>query len=49
MEVTVAQAVWGRVFGAAMDVIADCFARPETRATTAEMISGLLREVDTRN
>ncbi|MEV6057158.1 transposase, partial [Streptomyces sp. NPDC052107] len=49
MEVTIAQAVWGRVFGAAMGVIADCFARPETRTTAAEMISGLLAEVDTRN
>ncbi|MER5908312.1 hypothetical protein ABT150_51430 [Streptomyces mirabilis] len=47
--VTVAQTVWDRVFGAAMDVIEDCFARPETRATAAEMISGLPREVDTRN
>ncbi|MED7828305.1 IS701 family transposase [Streptomyces chiangmaiensis] len=49
VEVTIAQAVWGRVFGAALEVIADCFARPETRATAAEMISGLLAEVDTRN
>jgi SRSO17 transposase len=32
-----------------MDVIADCFARPEPRTTAAEMISGLLAEVDTRN
>ncbi|KUJ38341.1 hypothetical protein ADL25_24235 [Streptomyces sp. NRRL F-5122] len=30
-------------------MIADCFARPETRATAAEMMSGLLAEVDTRN
>lgn len=49
VEVTIARAVWGRVFGAAMDVIAGCFARPETRTTAAEMISGLLAEVDTRN
>ncbi|MGW4608980.1 hypothetical protein ACWENS_37900 [Streptomyces sp. NPDC004532] len=32
-----------------LEVIADCFARPETRATAAEMMSGLLAEVDTRN
>jgi SRSO17 transposase len=49
VEVTIAQAVWGRVFRAAMDVIADCFVRPETRTTAAEMIAGLLTEVDTRN
>ncbi|WTU37288.1 transposase [Streptomyces sp. NBC_00069] len=49
VEVTVAQTVWDRVFGAATDMIEDCFARPETRATAAAMISGLLREVDTRN
>lgn len=49
MEATIAQAAWGRLFRAAMDVIAGCFARPETRATAAEMITGLLAEVDTRN
>lgn len=49
MEATIAEAAWGRLFGAAMDVMADCFARPEPRATAAEMISGLLAEVDTRN
>ncbi len=48
-EVTIAQAAWGRLFGAAMDAIAGCFARRETRATAAEMITGLLTEVDTRN
>lgn len=32
-----------------MDAIAGCFARRETRATAAEMITGLLTEVDTRN
>ncbi|MEV0177679.1 IS701 family transposase [Streptomyces sp. NPDC050803] len=49
VEATIAQAVWDRLFGAAMDAIADCFARRETRATAAEMITGLLAEVDTRN
>nr|WP_159007343.1 transposase [Streptomyces sp. NRRL S-813] len=49
MEVTIAQAFWGRVFRAAMGVIADCFARREPRATAAEMIGGLLAEADTRN
>ncbi len=32
-----------------MDAIACCFARRETRATAAEMVTGLLAEVDTRN
>ncbi|MCX5169745.1 transposase [Streptomyces antibioticus] len=45
---TIAQALWGRVFGAAMNVIAGCFARCETCATAADMIAGLLTEVDTR-
>ncbi|MFI1294245.1 hypothetical protein ACH4VM_38695 [Streptomyces sp. NPDC020792] len=49
VEATIAQAAWGRVFRAAMDAIAGCFARCETRATAAEMINGLLTEVDTRN
>ncbi len=49
MEATVAQAAWGRLFRAAMDAIADCFARRETRTTAAEMVTGLLTERDTRN
>ncbi|TFV29995.1 hypothetical protein E4K10_47025 [Streptomyces sp. T1317-0309] len=49
MEATIAQAAWGRVFRAAMDAIAGCFARREARATAAEMVTGLLTEVDTRN
>nr|WP_316781174.1 IS701 family transposase [Streptomyces sasae] len=49
MEATIAQAAWARVFRAAMDVIAGCFARRETRAMAAEMIAGLLAEVNTRN
>lgn len=49
MEATIGQAAWGRVFGAAMDAIADRFARRETRATAAETITGLLAEVDKRN
>jgi hypothetical protein len=36
------------VLRAAMDAIAGCFARRETRATAAEMITGLLTEMDTR-
>ncbi|GAB2822430.1 hypothetical protein GCM10027073_61240 [Streptomyces chlorus] len=48
-EVAIAQAAWGRLFGAAMDAIAGCLARRETRATAAEMITGLLAEVDPRN
>ena len=32
-----------------MDAIAGCFARRETRATAAEMVTGLLAKVDTRN
>ncbi len=49
VEATIAQATWGRVFQAAMDAIAGCFARRGTRATAAEMVSGLLAEVDRRN
>jgi SRSO17 transposase len=49
VEATVAQAAWGRLFGSAMEAIAGCFARCETRATAAQMITGLLAEVDTRN
>lgn len=49
MEATIAQAAWGRLFRAAMDAIEDCFARRETRSTAAEMVTGLLTEVDTRN
>ncbi|MGW4563765.1 IS701 family transposase [Streptomyces sp. NPDC004561] len=48
-EATIAGAAWGRLFGAAVDAIAGCFARRETRATAAEMVAGLLAEVDTRN
>ncbi|MFJ5150456.1 hypothetical protein ACIQCF_02535 [Streptomyces sp. NPDC088353] len=46
VEATTAQAAWGRVFRAAMDAIAGCFARRETRATAAEMINWLLTEVE---
>jgi SRSO17 transposase len=49
VEATIAQAAWDRLFGAAMDAIADCFARRETRATAAQMITGLLAQTDTRN
>jgi hypothetical protein len=49
VEATVAQASWDRVFTGAMDAIADCFARREARATAAQMVTGLLSEVGTRN
>jgi SRSO17 transposase len=49
VEATIAQAAWGRLFRTAMDAIADCFARREARTTAAEMVTGLLTEVDTRN
>ncbi|MET8648190.1 IS701 family transposase [Streptomyces sp. NPDC004675] len=48
-EVTIAKQAWGRVFGTVMDAIAGCFMRREPRATTAELVAGLLLEVDTRN
>lgn len=49
VEVTIAGRAWAAWFGAAMEAIAGCFARREARATAAEMIGGLLGEVDTRN
>lgn len=49
MEATIAQASWDRVFAGAMDAIADCFARREARATAAQMVTGLLSQVGTRN
>ncbi|GGT02681.1 hypothetical protein GCM10010254_23740 [Streptomyces chromofuscus] len=49
VEATIAQATWDRLFGAAMDAIADCFVRRETHTTAADMVTGLLTEVDTRN
>ncbi|WP_241757121.1 IS701 family transposase [Streptomyces sp. WAC00263] len=49
VEATIAERAWGRVFGAAMGAIADCFARREARGTAAELTTGLLLEVDTRN
>jgi SRSO17 transposase len=49
VEAAIAQTAWDRLFGAAMDAIADCFARREPRATAAEMVTGLPAEVDTRN
>ncbi|MGX1025345.1 hypothetical protein RKD38_000026 [Streptomyces ambofaciens] len=48
-EVTIVEAAWRRLFGAAMLVIADCFVRREPRTTAAQFIEGLLAEVDTRN
>lgn len=33
MEAAIFQAAWDRLFGAALEGTADCFARRETRAT----------------
>ncbi|RPF30355.1 DDE superfamily endonuclease [Streptomyces sp. TLI_185] len=49
MEATIAEQAWGRVFGAAMESVADCFVRREARRTAAELTAGLLLELDTRN
>ncbi|MET7518284.1 IS701 family transposase [Streptomyces sp. NPDC005480] len=49
VQATIAEQAWGRMFGAAMGVIADCFARREPRGTAAELTTGLLLELDTRN
>ncbi|MCX4784212.1 IS701 family transposase [Streptomyces sp. NBC_01264] len=40
---------WAGVFGAAMGAIADCFKRREPRQAAAELTSGLLMELETRN
>lgn len=49
MEATIAEQAWSTTFGRAMRAVADCFARREARASAAELIAGLLLEVDTRN
>ncbi|MCX4784519.1 IS701 family transposase [Streptomyces sp. NBC_01264] len=49
VEATVAEKAWGEAFGRAMSVVAGCFVRREARATAAELVTGLLLEVDTRN
>ena len=49
VEATIAERAWGEVFGRAMRAVAGCFARREARATAAELVEGLLLEVDTRN
>lgn len=49
VEARIAEQAWGEVFGRVMGVVADCFARCETRATAAELVEGLLLELDTRN
>lgn len=49
MEATIAERAWGEAFGRAMRAVAGCFARREARATAAELVAGLLLEVDTRN
>ncbi|WP_327233902.1 IS701 family transposase [Streptomyces sp. NBC_01317] len=48
-EATIAEQAWAETFGRAMAAVAGCFARRETRATMAELVAGLLMEVDTRN
>jgi SRSO17 transposase len=49
VEATIAERTWGEAFGRAMRAVAGCFARREARATAAELVAGLLLEVDTRN
>lgn len=49
MEATIAEQVWSETFGRAMGAVAGCFGRREARATAAELVVGLLLEVDTRN
>ncbi|KPI11100.1 hypothetical protein OV450_8471 [Actinobacteria bacterium OV450] len=49
VEATIAEQAWGEAFGRVMAAVADCFARRETRATAAELVEGLLLELDTRN
>ncbi|MFD4144713.1 hypothetical protein [Streptomyces sp. NPDC058572] len=44
-----AEQAWGEMFGRVVGAVAGCFARREARATAAELIAGLLLEVDTRN
>ncbi|MEU3283376.1 transposase [Streptomyces antibioticus] len=48
-EATIVEQVWRGTFGRAMTAAAGSFARRETRATAAELVEGLLLEVDTRN
>ncbi|MDQ0765460.1 SRSO17 transposase [Streptomyces canus] len=49
MEATIVEQAWSETFGTAMRAVAGCFARCEARATAAELVAGLLLEVDTRN
>jgi SRSO17 transposase len=49
VEATIAEQAWGETFGRVLGVVAGCFARREARATAAELVAGLLLEVDTRN
>ncbi|WP_329468500.1 IS701 family transposase [Streptomyces sp. NBC_01431] len=49
VEATIAEQVWSETFGRAMGAVAGCFGRREARATAAELVVGLLLEVDTRN
>ncbi|MFD7163668.1 transposase [Streptomyces violascens] len=49
VEATIAEQAWSESFGAAMRAVAGCFARREARVTAAELVAGLLLEVDTRN
>ncbi|MFG3410495.1 IS701 family transposase [Streptomyces sp. NPDC048142] len=49
VEATIAGQAWGETFGRVMWAVAGCFARREARTTAAELVAGLLLEVDTRN
>ncbi|GCB50012.1 hypothetical protein [Streptomyces sp. NL15-2K] len=49
VEAKIAEQAWSEAFGRAMRAVAGCFARREARATAAELVAGLLLEVDTRN
>ncbi|MER7578050.1 transposase [Streptomyces sp. NPDC126514] len=49
MEATVAQQAWGETLGRVLGAVAGCFVRREARSTAAELVAGLLLEVDTRN
>ena len=49
VEATIAGQAWGASLGRVMSQVAGCFARCETRATAAELVAGLLQELDTRN
>ncbi|MEU0663827.1 hypothetical protein ABZ523_32860 [Streptomyces lavendulocolor] len=49
VEATIAGQPWGKTLGRVMTAVTGCLACRETRATAAELIEGLLLELDTRN